>query len=128
MNDISHDVHARPKCDHVLRTSSALNAPQQCGHVDMTEPLGHAQIEDQSQNCACRSMPIHNVNAVFRATRYFRCSNDLPAMRHTLSSSWFQERSTLPRMPSQSHLPLLLCYELRCGAWGSWVKELDGFD
>ena len=35
MNDMSHDVPAHPVRNHVLRTSSAPNAPHQCGHVDM---------------------------------------------------------------------------------------------
>ena len=44
---ISRDVPARPVHNHVLQTSSASNAPHQCGHVDMSEPLGRARIEEQ---------------------------------------------------------------------------------
>ena len=47
MNDLSRDVPARPVRNHVLQTSSASNAPHQCGHVDMSEPLGRARIEEQ---------------------------------------------------------------------------------
>ena len=46
MNDLSRDVPARPVRNHVLQTSSASNAPHQCGHVDMSEPLGRARIEE----------------------------------------------------------------------------------
>ena len=45
MHDLSRDVPARPVRNHVLQTSSASNAPHQCGHVDMSEPLGRARID-----------------------------------------------------------------------------------
>ena len=48
MNDLSRDVPARPVRNHVLQTSSASNAPHQCGHVDMSEPLGRARIEENT--------------------------------------------------------------------------------
>ena len=47
MNDISHDVPARPVHNHVLWTSSAPNAPHQCGHVDMWKPFGRTRIEEK---------------------------------------------------------------------------------
>ena len=47
MNDISHDVPARPVHNHVLWTSSAPNAPHQCGHVDMWKPFGRTQNEEK---------------------------------------------------------------------------------
>ena len=53
MKDLSRDVPARPVCttmcskDQTTNEHSASNAPHQCGHVDMSEPLGCARIEEQ---------------------------------------------------------------------------------
>ena len=108
-------LHAlfRPCARNKQRTT---NAPQQCGNVDMIEPLGHAQIEDQPQNCACGSMPIHNVNAVFQATRYFRCSNEVPAMKHKVSFHRFQAGSILLRLCPANQINLLKALKAAFGA------------